>query len=258
MKKHIEWSVALAAIAGSACAQNLTNGPSFEVATIKPGVPDSPGKVIRPNHRNFSTLNTTLFDLITYAYCLHPRQIAGAPGWAETDKYDLAGIPDTPGTPNPAEVKVMVQKLLADRFGLKFHREKKELSVFTITVGKTGSKLTLSEGAGNPSLLFKALGTLVVKNATMADFAGVMQANALDRPVVNQTGLSGKFDFTLDWLSDETQFGALGLKVPPPADTDTRSNLFTAIQEQLGLKLESAKASVDILVIDHVARPSDN
>jgi uncharacterized protein (TIGR03435 family) len=225
MKIRMQRAIAFTVIAGCACAQ--ITGPSFEVATIKPGVPDSPGKIIRPNHRNFSTLNTTLIDLITYAWCLHPRQIVGAPGWAETDKYDLAGIPDTPGTPGPDQVKVMVQKLLADRFGLAFHREKKELNVFTITVAKTGSKLTSSEGSGNTSVLLRALGKLVVKNATMADFAGVMQANALDRPVLDRTELSGKFDFTLEWLPDETH----------PEENDSRPTLFAAIQ-QLGLKLE--------------------
>ncbi len=245
MKRLMQRAIAFTVIAGCACAQST--GPSFEVATIKPGVPDSPGKIIRPNHRNFSTLNTTLVDLITYAYGLHPRQIVGAPGWIETDKYDLAGIPDTPGTPGPDQVKVMVQRLLADRFGLKFHREEKELSVFTITVAKTGSKLTSSEGSGNTSLLLRALGKLVAKNATMADFAGVMQANALDRPVLDRTNLSGKFDFTLEWLPDETH----------PDANDSRPTLFAAFQ-QLGLKLEAVRALVDVFVIDHVGRPSDN
>ncbi len=248
MKKLMQQAIVLAVIAGSACAQNLNNAPAFEVATIKPGVPDSPGKIIRPNRRNFSTLNTTLMDLITYAYGLHPRQVTGGPGWIETDKYDLAGIPDQLGTPTPAEVKVMVQGLLAERFGLAFHRERKELNVFTLTLAKTGLKLTPSEGSGNTSLLFRALGKLVSKNATMADFAGVMQANALDRPMLDRTGLSGKFDFTLEWLPDETH----------PDENDLRPGLFTAIQDQLGLKLEAIRAMVDVFVIDHVGRPSDN
>jgi len=247
MKKLMQWSIAFTVIAGCACAQNLTNSPAFEVATIKPGVPDSTGKIIRPNHRNFSTLNTTLVDLITYAYGLHPKQITGGPGWIETDKYDLAGIPDQIGTPSPAEVKVMVQGLLAERFGLEFHRERKELNVFVLTVAKTGAKLTSSEGSGNTSLLLRALGKLVVKNATMADFAGVMQANALDRPVLDRTELSGKFDFTLEWLPDETH----------PDENDSRPTLFAAIQ-QLGLKIEAVRAVVDVFVIDHVGRPSDN
>jgi len=234
--------------------------PGFEVATIKPSNPDTPGKLFRLNGRNFSTINTTVNDLITYAYGLHARQITGGPPWFETEKFDLAGIPDKPGSPNQQQLKIMMQKLLADRFQLKFHKEKKELTVFAITVGKTGPKLTKSEGDPNapPGMLFRGLGNLPVRNATMADFAGVMQAAVLDRPVVDQTGLAGRWDFALNWAPDETQFGAMGVKVPPPADNETRPNLFNAFQEQLGLKLESTKAQVDVIVIDHVEKPSAN
>jgi len=234
--------------------------PSFEVATIKPGVPDSPGKGFGTNGHNVSTRNTTLNDLIVFAYGLHARQIAGGPGWLETEKYDIAGIPDRPGAPNGDQLKAMFQKLIADRFKLTFHREKKELTVYAITVGKTGSKLTPadSNAGGNPSLFFRGLGVLPAKNATMSEFAGVMQGAVLDRPVVDQTGLTGRFDFTLSWAPDETQFGGLGARVPPPGEGETRPNLFTAMQDQLGLKMETAKAPVDVLVIDRVEKPSEN
>jgi uncharacterized protein (TIGR03435 family) len=93
----------------------------------------------------------------------------------------------------------------------------------------------------------------------MGDFAGLMQSAVLDRPVVDHTGLPGRFDFTLTWTPDETQFGGLGMHVPPPADNASAPpDLFTAMQEQLGLKLESTKAPVDVLVIDHVEKPSEN
>ena len=95
--------------------------PSFEVATIKPSKPDAPGKAFGLRGRNFSTLNTTLTDLITFAYDLQPRQITGGPAWMESDKYDLAAIPDKPGVPNTKQLKTMVEKLLTDRFQLKFH-----------------------------------------------------------------------------------------------------------------------------------------
>jgi len=234
--------------------------PGFEVATIKPSDPNRPGKLFSVNGRNFSTINTTLNDLITFAYGVHARQITGGPAWLESDKYDLAGIPDKPGAPSQKQLKVMIQKLLADRFKLAFHNEKKELTVYAITLAKTGPKLAKSQSGPNalPSMLFRGLGNLPVGNATMTDFAGLMQAAVLDRPVVDQTGLTGHFDFTLNWAPDETQFSAMGAKVPPPADNDPRPNLFTALQEQLGLKLESTKAPVDVIVIDHVERPSPN
>jgi uncharacterized protein (TIGR03435 family) len=155
----------------------------------------------------------------------------------------------------------MFQKLLADRFQFTFHRDQKELSVYAIVAAKTGSKLVKSaDPNGPPSLLFgRPLGTLSVKNATMADFAGVMQITVLDRPVVDQTGLAGKFDFHLKWTPDETQFGGMGIKEPPSADDATAPpDLFTTLQKELGLKLQATKAPVDVIVIDHVSKPSEN
>jgi len=155
----------------------------------------------------------------------------------------------------------MVQKLLAERFKLAFHRDKKELSVYAITVGKNGHKLTKSEGnpSGLPGLFFRGLGNLPVTNATLADFAGVMQTAVLDRPVVDQTGIVGRWDFTLNWTPDEFQFGGLGVRVPPPGNAaDAPPDLFTAVQEQLGLKLESTKAPAEVFVVDRAEKPSEN
>ena len=235
--------------------------PVFEVATIKPGKPETQGKGFMVRGRRFSTVNTSLSDLIMFAYGLHARQITAGPAWLEKDKYDLTAQPDGEGQPNDKQWKTMVQKLLADRFKLTFHRDKKELSVYAIVVGKTGPKLTKSEGDPNglPSLFFRGVGVLPGRNATMADFAGVMQSAVLDRPVVDQTELPGRYDFTLTWTPDESQFGGLGVKVPPPTDDAAAPpDLFTAIQLQLGLKLESTRAPVEILVIDRVEKPSEN
>jgi uncharacterized protein (TIGR03435 family) len=235
--------------------------PAFEVATIKPSKPDQQGKGFLVRGRTFSTINTNLSDLITFAYGLHARQIVGGPTWLETEKYDIEAQPDQPGQPNDKQLKLMVKKLLTERFKLTFHNEKKELSVYALTVGKSGPKLTKSEGDPNglPGLFFRGLGVLPATNATMGDFAGVMQTAVLDRPVVDLTGLTGRFNFTLTWTPDESQFGGLGIKVPPPTEkADAPPGLFTAIQEQLGLKLEPTKAPVDVLVIDHVEKPSDN
>lgn len=237
--------------------------PAFTVATIKPGDPSRQGKLFTVRGADVLTINTTLNDLIGMAYSLHPRQLSGGPAWMETDKYDVTGRPDVPGQPNQDQMKIMIQKLLADRFQLKFHREKKELTVYAVTVGKTGIKFSKSERDPNglPSLLFGGPGpgmSFRVANATMAQYADTMGA-ALERPVVDQTGLTGKYDFVLKWTPDETQFRSFGgAPPPPPANVEAPPDLFTAIQEQLGLKLESAKAPVDVLVIDHVEKPSDN
>jgi len=163
--------------------------------------------------------------------------------------------------PNDKQLKSMLKKLLADRFQLKFHTDKKELSVYALVPAKTGPKLTKSEAdAGSlPGLFFRGLGKLNVRNATMLDFTQLMQEAVLDRPVVDQTGLTGRWDFTLNWTPDESQFGGIGIKVPAPSDkVDAPPPLFTAIQEQIGLKLDPTKAPVDVMVIDKAERSSDN
>ena len=235
--------------------------PVFEVATSKPSKPDTPGKYFRVRGREFSTLNTSLSDLIKFAYGIHARQIVGGPASLESDKFDLLAKPDGEGQPNDQQWKTMVQKLLADRFQLRFHRDKKELSVYAIVVAKGGPKLTKSDGDPNglPGLFFRGLGVLPARNATMADFAGLMQSAVLDKPVVDQTGLTGRWDFTLKWTPDEFQFGGAGAKLPPPAgNTEAPPDLFTAMQQQLGLKLESTKALAEVFVVDHVEKPSEN
>jgi len=235
----------------------------FEVATVKPSVPDRPGKAYLFRGRQFTTLNTTLVDLIAFAYNIHAKQIMGGPGWMESEKFDLAAQPNAEGQPNDKQLKAMVQELLAERFKLVFHRDKKELGVYAITIGKGGPKLNKSEGNPNglPGLGFRALGNMFATNATIGDLAGVMQGNVLDRPVIDQTGITGRFDFTLLWTPDEFQFQfqGMGAKVPPPANNAAAPpDLFTAMQEQLGLKLESTKAPAEVFVIDGVAKPTDN
>ena len=236
--------------------------PSFEVATIKPSRPGAPGKgLIMRDPRTFVTINYSAADLIVFAYGLHPRQITNAPAWLETELFDIQATPDPPGLPNRKQIETMVQKLLADRFKLTFHRDKKELSVFAITVAKTGSKLTPSTGdpKGLPGLGFQGLGRMFAQNANISDFAGLMQSTVLDRPVVDQTGLEGRYDFQLKWTPDDSQFpGLKGQLPPPPEGADAPPDLFTALQQQLGLKMEATKAEIGVIVIDHVEKPSSN
>lgn len=235
--------------------------PSFEVATIKPSKPDQPGKAFLVRGAEFSTINTTLADLVSFAYEVHAKQVVGGPAWMDSQKFDITAKPDTPGSPSRKQLQTMIRKLLADRFQLKFHKDKKELSAYVLSVAKTGPKMTkdTNDPNGLPGLFFQQLGVLTVRNATMGDFAQLMQSAVLDRPVVDQTGLADKFDFLLKWTPDESQFGGMGVKVPPPSDAaDAPPPLFTAIQEQIGLKLEAAKTPVEVLVLDHVEQPSGN
>jgi uncharacterized protein (TIGR03435 family) len=239
--------------------------PEFEVATIKPSKTEERFSLLVNRSGMLNTTSTSLSDLIKFAYDVHPKQIGGGPAWLESDKFDVTGKPDTAGMPSINQLKVMVQKLLADRFALKFHREPKELSVYAITIAKGGPKLTKEESdpnglpgfGGPPQRGFR------VMNSTIGEFASVMQANFLEQPVVDQTGLgAARYDFTLKWTPDpsQRQLGGAGPEANPAAtpDADAPPDLFTAFQQQLGLKLQSAKAPVDVLVIDHVKKPSEN
>jgi uncharacterized protein (TIGR03435 family) len=238
--------------------------PSFEVATIKPSAPSQPGKGFGFRGDRFTTRNTNLNDLIAFAYGLHAKQIVDAPAWFGTDLYDIEGKPDTEGRPNQKQMQTMVQKLLADRCKLTFHHDKRELSVYVISVASGGPKMTKSTFAPNdPSaFFFRALGDLTVRNQTMKDFATWMQSGVMDKPVVDQTGLTDRYDFQLKWTPDESQFGQFrgtGAVVPPPPDDPKAPpSLYTAIQEQIGLKMGPSKLPDDVIVIDHVEKPSAN
>ena len=234
---------------------------AFEVATIKLSNPDTPGKLFTVRGRQVLTINTTLNDLVVFAYDLHPKQIAGGPDWAETQKFDVTGQPEAPGVPSIPQLRVMIRQLLTERFKLAFHRDKRDMPVYAIVVGPNGHKLTKNETNPNglPGLLFRGLGVLPVTNATIGDFAGVMQSAVLDRPVVDKTGLTGRWDFQIRWTPDESQFASMGVRVPPPTnDPNAPPGIFTAFTEQLGLKLDPSRGPVEVLVIDKVEKPSEN
>jgi uncharacterized protein (TIGR03435 family) len=238
--------------------------PSFEVATIKPSPPNRPGKNVGFRGGLYTTRNTNVNDLIALAYGLHAKQIVGGPDWFGADLYDIEGKPDAEGRPNDKQIKTMLQKLLAERFKLTFHHDKRELSVYVISVAGGGPKITKSTSDRNDgsSFAFRRLGDLIVTNMTMHDFAIWMQAGVMDRPLVDQTELPGRYDFQLKWTPDESQFvqfRGTGRVVPPPTDDpNAPPSLYTAIQEQLGLKMGPAKFPDDVIVIDHVEKPSEN
>ncbi len=228
--------------------------PSFEVATIKPSKPDQRREhTFQGNRLRFTSI--TLNDLITFAYDVHLKQVIGTPTWAGTDKFDIEAKPEGEGMPSGKQWKGMLQKLIVDHFKLAFHREMKEIAVYILSVGKTGPKLKKGDPNGIPTLDFGVLGTLHSTNATMADFTLFMQWTVLDRPVVNQTGLEGRFDFDLNWKPDDSQFAGLESRIPPPADAQP---LYIAIQEQIGLKLEATNVSMEVLVIHHIEKPSED
>jgi len=241
----------------------LDANPAFEVATIRPSDPAHPEQIITLRGAEVITTNVTVHALINLAYWLHPKQLTGGPAWTESDKFDMAGKPDAPGQPNVDQMKMMIQKLLADRFQLKFHFEKRELPVYAVRLANSGAKLTKSQDdpKGIPGWNFgrNASGMIMAfRNSPMSQFTAVLQ-NSMDRPVVDQTGLSERYDFTLNFTPDPAQAALLGGPPGTAGDNpDAAPGLFAAFQQQLGLKLEPTRAPVDVLVIDKVERPSEN
>jgi uncharacterized protein (TIGR03435 family) len=236
--------------------------PKFDVVTVKPSDPNRPGKLFTIRGRHVMTINTTLNDIITFAYGLHAKQIVGAPAWFATDKFDIDGVPDVEGQPSSKQFKLLFQSVLTDRFKLTFHRDEKELSVYALTVGKSGPKMTetIHKPTDPVNFLFRGKpGALMVSNATMKDFCDGMQSAVMDKPVVDHTGLIPRYDFNLNWTPDESQFESMGgFKPPATEDPNAPPALSTAMQEQLGLKFDATKAPAPVFVIDHVEKPSAN
>jgi uncharacterized protein (TIGR03435 family) len=235
--------------------------PKYDVVTVKPSDPNRPGKLFTIRGRQVLTINTTLNDLITFAYSLQTKEILNAPSWMD-EKYDVDGTPDVEGQPNIKQMRMLIADALVQRFGLKFHTEQREMSAYALTVAKGGPKLAVT--ADRPSspgnFIFRGLGQLTVTNSTMKDFCHGMQEAVMDKPVVDQTGLTDRYDFNLNWTPDQSQFASFGGHIPPPNPDDPNAppSLFTALQEQLGLAMGVTKANVDVMVIDHIDKPSAN
>ncbi len=250
--------LSLIAMSGQGQSQPAAS-PAFEVAVIKPSAPDEARMGLSLLGSQFSTINTSVGDLVRFAYGVHSRQIIGGPVWLDSAKFDIVAKPEGRDRPNLAQLKVMIQGLLSDRFKLTFHSGEKELPVYGITIDKHGAKMKRSDrtASGLPSLFFKGPGVLPAKNASVSDLASVLQAEVLDLPVVDQTGLRDRFDFDLNWRPEENQpggrrnaEGAGDLMAPP--------TLHDALRQQLGLSLRITKAAVKVLIIDYLEKPSEN
>jgi uncharacterized protein (TIGR03435 family) len=251
-------------------AQTPAIGPAsggFEVAAINPTAPDWNGGAaftMQGGHR-FIVRNYTLKSLVGAAYDLPTRLVSGGPAWINTEHYDI--VAETPGEVRPGvdEQMSMLQNLLVDRFRLTFHREQKELPIYTLTVASSGSKMKKSDGPpsdGRPALVFRLFperrALLPVRDATMAEFASVLQHGPFDRPVVDKTALAGRYDFDLDWAPGEGEFGGMMSARPPLPDDSSKPDLFTAVQQQLGLRLLATRGPVQTFVVDRAERPSEN
>ena len=221
----------------------------FEVAVIHPHTaPADSGASFElfPGGR-IKIVNEPVKLLIRTAFHVPNPQIAGDPSWVETDPYDIEAKTGRPEKPTPDQLGPMLQNLLAERFRFQFHRETRELSVLALVVTKGGPKMKPKQEDETPGMNTHAghgVSQLIATGSTMDLFAAYV-GNRLGRIVIDKTGLTGSYDFTLEWAPEQ------GSDSPAPS-------LVTALQEQLGLRLESRKSPMEVLVIDRIERPSDN
>jgi uncharacterized protein (TIGR03435 family) len=201
------------------------------------------------------------------AFRIQDFQIIGGPGWMESDRWDIQTKAEE--NASQAQVNEMLQTLLADRFQLKFHKETRELPIYELSVAKSGLRIqdTRPDGPGvtGPRGEVVGRGGVIIgrgqiagSGMTMAQLS-TMLANTLGRTVIDKTGLTGNYDIKLAWTPEPGQGGLLGGAPPPPAPVDpdaTAPSIFTGIQEQLGLKIDSGKGPVEVYVIDRVEKPT--
>jgi bla regulator protein BlaR1 len=237
-----------------------TATPKFEVASIKPADPSVRGFRIQtdPGGRYIATGVTVKF-LIAQAYGVRDFQVSAAPGWTDSVRYDINakgedGIQDKPG-----QMDLMLQDLLADRFHLKLNRETKEMPIYALVAAKAGSKLKESTKGEDERGMRMGRGRVEAQSAPIAMLA-IQLSQQLGRLVLDKTGLTGNYDFKLEWTPDlgQQQPGAKEIAGTETAPPDSGPTIFTALQEQLGLKLESTKGPVEMLVIDRVEKPTEN
>jgi uncharacterized protein (TIGR03435 family) len=223
-------------------------GPQFEVASIKPSSADPRSSGINTGNGRLTASNVTLKRCIMGAYAVGPNQVLGGPDWLDSDRFEIAAKAEQPVGDHL--LMTILQTLLAERFKLVLHRDTKPVQAYVLGVGKNGPKLEKGDGQGAKT--DNGRGNLVVTNATMDRFAEIL-SRQMDLPVVNQTGLEGVFNVKLKWTPENARPAA-----PAEAPATEGPSIFTAIQEQLGLRLHAQKVPIEVLVIDHAEKPSAN
>ena len=255
-------------LCGLAAAQTT----HFEVASIKAADRAAIERSLRTdNAGGLNATNVPIRALFTMAYGIRDSQLTGGPKWVDSDCYDVMAKPEkmegAPESAGPGSIpgsisdeqrkvrddllKERIRNLLAERFGLQVHKEIREEQVYTLTVTKSGPKVTPNTTPG-------ARQGLTMNPERAQGFAAPMSllaedlADTLGRPVIDKTGLTEKYDWKLEWADAVTG----GAEAPPQVSAG--STIFTALQDQLGLKLESTKGPVEVYLIDHIDRPSEN
>ena len=233
--------------------------PSFEVATIKPTPPPADGHAQWIlGRRHFTAANCTAMELIKIAYFVRGRQVLNGPKWINEQKWDVVAETDSdiPGQPSEAQTRVMVRKLLEQRFGLKVHLTQKEFTVYAMVVDKPSTKLVKSDVQDKPMMIAggppgaDGLQTLQFVHTTMKEFAAMMMNMIQTHQIVDETGLDGKYDFTL--IVRQSAF------LPSPGVEDLPDPEFVQAIQPLGLKFTLRKEQLEMVMVDHLDLPSAN
>jgi bla regulator protein blaR1 len=250
-------------LALAARPQTAERKPVFEAASIKPtATTDNSSSRFNTDPGRMEAQNWTFKSYILVAYELKPYQLTGITGWMDSDRYDISakledmGEGELPGKDDPrarkqaedGRIRQALQVLLADRFHLRFHRDSKMMQGYAMSLAKGGFKPSPVSGGSDPSMRYNDR-HLTAKRTSMDNMASFL-VNILNQPVVNRTGVEGFYDFTLDWTPDELHGRS--------SNTSQAPSIFTALQEQLGLRLDPRKVPVEVIAVDSAERPSEN
>lgn len=241
-----------------AAATSFAQTATFEAASIKPADSSRAGHGINVEGARIRMKNVPLKFCVQIAWSVQDFQVSGGPAWADKDTFDIDAVAAKPF--EGQEYRTMLQALLAERFGVTVHREMQDKQGYALVVAKNGPKL--SPGSAEASMMFSRTPTgdrlFEAKGATMSELARALSSE-LRQIVVDRTGLKQTFDGTLQWTPDGPVVSKNGQPLPPPPpDAIPGPSIFTAIQDKLGLKLESRKVPVEVIVIDRAERPSAN
>ena len=250
-------SLAVACLAVPLLAQSPNS--QFEVASIKPSGVAQVGTIEFPRGGRFRASKITVMNLVTYAFELPEKQVANAPSWLTSDRFDIVAVPANGGDPdtpdNGRQTRVRVQALLAERFAFKFHSITEERSILALFTDKNGPKVQPNSGIAFG--MHRQGRRINFEKVTMARFAqalsGPFYSDEIGRPVVDRTGLTGEYDFMLDWAPEVV----LPNRVIKSSHDQGGPTIGEALHE-LGLRLQPEKGPVQILAIDHVEKPSEN
>lgn len=239
------------------------DGQEFDVATIKPA---PPGTIAKSFHSTpgggLETTGTTLRDLMVIAYDLVGVPIQGGPAWAAAERFDvtakvLSGERDTAGLTAAGHwsegIRLRTRALLASRFNLAVHKETRELAMYELHVDRNGPKAALKETTLNLGLSQRRWDEMTANGAYMVALVSML-SNIVQKPVVDKTGLTGRYRFTLRWAPDQLS----GVPGTAAGDAGNLPSIFTAVREQLGLRLDSTKGPMEVIVIDRAEKPSAN